>query len=323
MLAFPLQRATTKAAPNAGFEERDGCDMAPQVPTVQRRRLGLELRRLRDGRSLTVDEAAKRLNWSPSKLSRIENARIGVRLSDVRLLLELYGVDEGHMGELLALTQAATRPGWWLDYRDDIFKGLADYIAYEDEAEQAHVYEGQLIPGLLQTPAYARAIIASGSVVQPTSPRTIERRVEMRMRRQQVLDRADPLRLSVLLDESALLRNIGGTEVMNGQLGRLAEWSRRPNVALRVLPLERMREPVISESFTLMSFAVAYEAELGDVLFLDNIYTSEFRDDATVHIYRLTWDRLMSSALSVEESQELVLRTAHSRWRNQGQTATS
>ncbi|WP_030144759.1 helix-turn-helix domain-containing protein [Spirillospora albida] len=297
--------------------------MAPQVPTVQRRRLGLELRRLRDGLSLTVDEVAKRLNWSSSKLSRIENARIGVRLSDVRLLLELYGVDEGHLGELLALTQAATRPGWWLDFRDDIFKGLADYIAHEDEAERAYVYESQLVPGLLQTPSYARAIIASGGVVQPTSPRTVERRMELRMRRQRVLDKADPLRLSVLLDESALLRNVGGAEVMNGQLRQLAEWSRRPNVDLRILPLERMREPVISESFTLMSFPVAYQTELGDVLFLDNIYTSEFRDDATVHIYRLTWDRLLSSALSAEDSQDLVLRTAHTKWQIYGQTPTS
>ncbi|MFD0688584.1 helix-turn-helix domain-containing protein [Actinomadura fibrosa] len=288
--------------------------MAPQVPTVRQRRLGLELRRLRDANSLTVEQIASRLNWSASKLSRLENAKIGARVSDVRLLLELYGVDESHKGEILALAHAATQPGWWLDYRHDINKGLADYIAYEDEAESVRQYETQVIPGLLQSPGYARYVIASYSAVVPTSPAVVDRRVKARLRRQDVLRRASPLRLSVILDESVLLRRIGDATIMNEQLTRLAEWSRLPNITLRVMPLHVNRSPVMSESFTLMSFSTAYDAELYDVVILENISSSEFRDEDTSYFYQLAWEQLIRSTLDPDESRQLVLRTAQERW---------
>ena len=179
------------------------------APTVRRRRLGIELRRLREHVGRTVEEIAERLDWSPSKLSRIENARIGVRVSDVRLLLELYRVDESHKGEVLALAQAATEQGWWAEYRDVLSGDFGTYVALEDEAHTALTFGTYAIPGLLQNREYAHRILDSGRVIAVSTPRQVERRLELRMRRQEVLRRENPLALSAVIDESVLLRAIG------------------------------------------------------------------------------------------------------------------
>ncbi|TDC51285.1 XRE family transcriptional regulator [Actinomadura sp. KC345] len=122
-----------------------------ELPTVRRLRLGAELRRLREGLGFTAEDIASRLDWSPSKISRIETAKIGVRVSDVRLLLELYQVGEGHMGEILALAQAATQRGWWDGYRHTLPERFAAYVALEDEASAAFLYSTYSVPALLQT----------------------------------------------------------------------------------------------------------------------------------------------------------------------------
>jgi transcriptional regulator with XRE-family HTH domain len=281
------------------------------APTVRRRRLGIELRRLRERLGRTVEEIADRLDWSASKLSRIENARIGVRVSDVRLLLELYRVDEGHKGEVLALAQAATEQGWWAEYRDVMAGEFGTFVALEDEARTAFTFQTYAVPGLLQSRDYAHRILSSGRAIAVSTPRQIERRLDLRMRRQEVLRRDDPLTLSAVVDESVLLRAIGGRDVMRAQMLALLEAAALPNVRVHVLPLDVEREPVFADDFTLLDFAPAYDVTFPDVVYLENLSTTAVlqRDDVT-HMYRLCWESLRSVCLSEDESLRRISRAA-------------
>ncbi|WP_024935223.1 helix-turn-helix domain-containing protein [Actinomadura welshii] len=273
------------------------------APTVRRRRLGAELRRLRERLGDTVEETAARLDWSSSKLSRIETARIGVRVSDVRLLLELYGVDEAHMGEVLALAQSATQPGWWAEYRDVLSEKFGAYVALEDEARAAMTFTAYAVPGLLQDEEYAHAVLESGRVIAVSTPREVARRLELRMRRRQLLHRERPLAISAVIDESVLLRLIGDRGVMRRQLASLLELAALPHVQIHVLPLDEPREPVFSETFTLLEFAPTYDVKFPDVVYIDNLSTmAELQDDSITHMYRMCWDALRSISLSADES---------------------
>jgi transcriptional regulator with XRE-family HTH domain len=281
------------------------------APTVRRRRLGIELRRLRERHGRTVEEAADRLDWSPSKLSRIENARIGVRVSDVRSLLELYRVGEGHRGEVLALAQAATEQGWWAEYRDVLPGEFGTYVALEDEARTALTFASYTVPGLLQTREYAHRILNSGRVIAVSTPRQAERRLDLRMRRQDVLRLDNPLTLSAVIDESVLLRSIGDRGVMREQMLALLELAALPNVHVHVLPLDVHREPIFADNFTLLEFAPAYDVEFPDVVYLDSLTTmAVLQDDTTTHMYRLCWEALRSVSLSADESLRRMSRAA-------------
>ncbi|TMQ91618.1 helix-turn-helix domain-containing protein [Actinomadura soli] len=273
------------------------------TPTVRRLRLGAELRRLREVFGPTAEEVASRLEWSPSKLSRIETAKIGVRVSDVRLLLELYQVDEVHMGEILALAQSATESGWWTRYRDALTEKFAAYVALEDEANAALTYETYVIPGLLQCEDYARRTMETSRVIAALSPRDIARRVEVRRRRQELLTKENPLALSAIMDESVLLRVVGSKDVMRKQLKALVELSALPNVEIFVLPLGVHREPIVSESFTLLEFAPAYDVSFPDIAHIENLSVSvEVQDDGITHMYRRSWEALRRAALPSDES---------------------
>ncbi|MBO2457788.1 helix-turn-helix domain-containing protein [Actinomadura violacea] len=284
------------------------------APTVRRRRLGIELRRLRERLGGTVEEIAARLDWSPSKLSRIENARIGVRVSDVRLLLESYRVGEGHKGEVLALAQAATEQGWWAEYRDVMAGEFGTFVALEDEARTAFSFQTYAVPGLLQSRDYAHRILSSGRAIAVSTRRQIERRVDLRMRRQEVLRRDDPMTLSAVIDESVLLRAIAGRDVMQAQMLALLEVAALPNVRIHVLPLDVEREPIFADDFTLLDFAPAYDVTFPDVVYLENLSTTAVlqRDEVT-HMYRLSWESLSSVCLSVDESLRRISRAAE-RW---------
>ncbi|GAA1550011.1 helix-turn-helix transcriptional regulator [Actinomadura kijaniata] len=283
----------------------------PAAPTVRRRRLGAELRRLRERMGLTAEEIATRLDWSPSKLSRIENARIGVRVSDVRLLLELYEVDERHMGELLALAHAATQRGWWAAYEKDLMPGFARFVALEDEADSSSNYVTYSLPGLLQSEEYARYVLESSRSAFPAiPPQKVDRRLEVRMRRQRLLFRDPPLRFSAIIDESVLMRSVGERETMRRQLVRLAELTDLPNLELHVLPLRNPRTPVFGDDFTLLRFSPAYEVVFPEVLYIDGLQTSEHQEEELTYSYRLAWDSLRSSALSHAESTDRIARAA-------------
>lgn len=281
------------------------------APTVRRRRLGVELRRLRGRLGPTVEEVAARLDWSPSKLSRIENARIGVRVSDVRLLLELYGVDEAHMGEILALAQAAVQDGWWSTYRDVLPGKFGTFVALEDEARNALTFTTYSIPGLLQNEEYAHRVLESGRMIAVSTPREVARRLELRMRRQELLRRDDPLSLSAVIDESVLLRVVGDPGVMRRQLLSLLGLADLPNVHIYILPLESHREPIFSESFTLLEFAPSYDVSFPDVVYIDNLLTmGELQDDSITHMYRMCWEAVRSVSLSADASILRISRMA-------------
>jgi transcriptional regulator with XRE-family HTH domain len=281
------------------------------VPTVRQRRLGAELRRLREAQDATADEIASRLQWSPSKISRIENARIGVRVRDVRLLLELYKVDEDHMGDILALAHAATERGWWARYQDSMPKKFAAFVALEDEANSALNYGTYTVPGLLQCEEYAHTILQSSTrAFDSLTPTEIDRRVHIRMRRQQLLHRTTPLIFSTIIDESVLVRLIGSRKTMRRQLDYLVELAQLPNVEIGVIPLNVSREPVFGESFTLLKFSPAYEVRFPDFLYIDNVQSSDFLDDTITYSYRKSWEWLKESALPPAESIDRISQAA-------------
>ena len=198
-------------------------------PTARARRLRHELRRLREQAGLTHSEVAHRLEWSPSKLSRIENGQSRVNAGDVIDLLGVYGIsDETTREALIQLAREARRRGWWTRYTDVL--GSGTYIGLEAEASAIHSYESQFVPGLLQTEDYARAVI-SGGQVRP-DPEAAERRVAARMARQELFTRPEPPEIWAVLDESVILRPVGGPAVMAAQLRHLIEVSTRPNAVV-------------------------------------------------------------------------------------------
>jgi transcriptional regulator with XRE-family HTH domain len=285
------------------------------APTVRQRRLGAELRELRKRFGPTGDEIAARLDWSSSKLSRIENARIGVRVSDVRLLLDLYQVDEEHKREILALAHDATQRGWWAEYQHTLPERFAAYVALEDEATTALLYCTYNVPALLQTREYARSIIETSRLVTLTTTREVALNVDVRMRRQELLTRREPLTYSAIIDESVLLRLTGDIGIMRRQLEALTEAAKLPNVNIYVQPLGVHREPNIGESFTLLEFAPAYDVQFPDVAYMDSFMLQmDVQDDSITEMYRRAWKSLKESSLPAEESLRRISRTMRDVW---------
>src|SRR3984957_16765508 len=207
----------------------------PASPTVRRRRLAAELRGIRESKGKSGDSVAAALKWSPSKISRYERARTGLRPREVERLLDYYGITGSRRDLLLALAEDAAQKGWWEEYADSLSEDYQQLIGLEYEGMSIALWHVYVVPGLLQTEAYARHIISSYSKVEPVAPGLIGRMVRVRMQRQQVLDR-EGLQLTVVLDESVLRRRIGDDSVMYDQLQRLAQEADRPNLTLRILP---------------------------------------------------------------------------------------
>jgi transcriptional regulator with XRE-family HTH domain len=284
-------------------------------PTVRRRRLAAELKKLREQSGQTGDQIAEALGWSASKISRYELARTGLKPADVRRLLDYYGVDVSRRGELLALAREATGKGWWEAYSDVLPGELADLIGLEDEARSSLIWQIECVPGLLQTEEYARQVNSGFQLVSAQPPSSMERRVQVRMRRQQVLARDPPLEILVVLDESALLRQVADQAVMRAQLERLLEAAKMPNVSIRVLPLHGKR-PIMAASFVLLTFGEAHDAAFHDVVSTENWgSTVHFHGELDTYLYRLTFDHIIESALSATESTELIKETAATVWR--------
>jgi len=210
--------------------------IAPGSPTVRRRRLAAELRGIREDKGKSGDAVAAALKWSPSKISRYERARTGLRPREVERLLDYYQITGSHRELLLRLAEDATQKGWWEEFTDSLSEDYQQFIGLEHEAASMSIWHVDVVPGLLQTEDYARHIISSYSRVEPIPPAMIERLVRVRMRRQQVLNH-DGLQLSVVLDESVLKRRIGDDTGMYDQLRRLAREAERPNLTLQILPL--------------------------------------------------------------------------------------
>jgi transcriptional regulator with XRE-family HTH domain len=294
---------------------------APASPTVRRRRLAAELREIREHKGKSGDSVAAALRWSPSKISRYERARTGLRPREVERLLDYYQITGPRRALLLGLAEDAAQKGWWEEFAVSLSEDYKQFIGFEHEAASMAIWHVDVVTGLLQTEAYARHIIGSYSRVEPMPPGMIGRMVSVRLRRQQVLDRED-LKLSVVLDESVLKRRIGDESVMYEQLQRLVQDADRPNLTLQVLPLSA-QHMVFGESFVVFSFRDASDATQ------DVVITEQLRNSVTLegeretYLHRIAFQALSEASLDPAQSRALILDTAQSYWSGAWQRASA
>src|SRR6266699_7036731 len=221
-------------------------------PTVLRILLGAQLRRLREARRLSLEDAGNVIRASHSKISRLETGRVGFKDRDIVDLLTFYGMtDEKAREALRTLAIRANSPGWWHDYSDVLPQWFEAYVGLEEAASQIRAYEVQFVPGLLQTEDYARAV----TMLAYSNPREIIRRVNLRLARQAVLTRDDPPGLWAVLDEAVLRRPIGGANAMRAQLKHLIEMSQRPNVTIQIVPFKAGGHAAAGGPFSVLRFA--------------------------------------------------------------------
>jgi len=285
-----------------------------QGTPVGGRRLAAELRRLREQAGFTGEDASQRLGWSGSKLSRIELHRIGVKQADLRRLLALYGVDEGHRDELLALARESGKKGRLVRATTG-FPQVAGYMSAEAEAESVWNWEPQVIPGLLQTRDYARAVRQLWLAMFPGPPSETDRWAEARLLRQQVLTKDPPLQLSVIIDESVLGRRFGDTAVMRQQLEHLAAASGLPNVEVRIYPMNGDYPPLATGAFSYMQFPQVHEVPLHDIVSVEHLEgTYDLEDEDQTYLYRVAFEYLLERSLEPDQSRSLIAAAAAEIW---------
>ncbi|MFG3047574.1 helix-turn-helix domain-containing protein [Streptomyces sp. NPDC048202] len=276
--------------------------MASNVnPTVRRRRLGQELRKLRELKGMTAEEVADRLLVSQSKISRLENGRRSISQRDVRDLCGVYEVeDQRVVDSLMEMARDSRQQGWWHTFGDIPY---SVYIGLESAAQSLRVYEPQLVTGLLQTHAYAEALVRGA--LPETSTAEIDKRVKVRMRRQErVTDESNPLRLWVVLDEAALHRVVGSRLIMREQLEHLIELSQLPHVTVQVLPFEVGAHPGLNGQYAILEFADAADSS---VVYLEGVTSDLYLEKGPdVQQYAVMYEHLRAQALPVEQSQRFI-----------------
>ncbi|GHJ39134.1 helix-turn-helix transcriptional regulator [Streptomyces sp. TS71-3] len=277
-------------------------------PTVRRRRLGAELRGLRLGAGLTSGAAAALVGWHQSKVSRVETGRSGVRPGDLRLLLDAYGVTNPGQRQLLSALAGSEHDGgrhdWWHAYRGLLPPAYRDFISLEAQARRVRTLETSVVPGLLQTPDYARAVTRAALGAAPDD--RVDALVEVRLARQEVLRSDPPVEFSAVLDEAVLRRSVGGEEVMSRQLRALLDAAVRPHVRLQVLPFAAGAHIGVTGPFVVLSFPNISDL---DVVVLDHLTSSlylERKEDLRAYIDAFT--SLQGYALSPEDSLEYIAR---------------
>jgi transcriptional regulator with XRE-family HTH domain len=277
--------------------------MPGQSPTVRRRRLAAELRALRERSRLTIEQVAERMEVSSSKISRIETARVGTPPRDVRDLLDIYGVTGEQRETLLRIAREAREKHWLDPYSDLPFFAAANM---EGAASSMRIYSAQVVPGLLQTVDYGRAVIRAIRV--DLEQGEIDRRVEVRKERQSILTREDPPHLWVVLDEAVLQRVIGGVEVQRAQLQRLVEATALPRVTLQVLPFTAGAHAGLDGEFTILSFPDDADQ---DVVYIENTMSDLYLEHPdAIRRYNLLFDHLRAKALDPAHSAEFFVRVA-------------
>ncbi|MGH3854160.1 MAG: helix-turn-helix domain-containing protein [Pseudonocardiaceae bacterium] len=275
-------------------------------PTIRRRQLGLELRKLREVAGKTPRDAAEWLEVSPSTLSKIELGRQAIKGTHVRLLAQLYDVGEPDSAALLRLAREANQRGWWATYGDTVPDWVRTYIGLEQDATELWAYESGLVLGLFQTPAYAEAVTAAAH--PEMGAEELARWVAFRTARQQRLFGDRALSLRVVLDEAVLHRLVGGPAVMGEQLARLTAVAQLSNVTVAVLPFSAGAHPSIGSAFTLLRFADTLEM---NCVYLENDRSALYLErPADVDHYTAVFEQLSKTALSAEESLELIARLA-------------
>lgn len=286
---------------------------APASPTVRRRRLAAELREIRESKGKSGESVAAALRWSPSKISRYERARTGLRPREVERLLDYYQITGARRTLLLELAEDAAQKGWWEEFADSLSEDYRQFIGLEHEANSIAIWHVDVVTGLLQTENYARHIISSYSRVEPVTPGMIGRMVRVRMQRQQVLNRAE-LELSVVLDESVLKRRVGNDAVMYEQLQYLVQAADRPNLKVQILPLDA-QHLVFGESFVLFGFGADDDAVLQDVVSTEHLRSGfSLEGERETYLHRIAFRMLAEASLDPAASRELILETAESQW---------
>jgi transcriptional regulator with XRE-family HTH domain len=276
---------------------------------VLRMLLGIQLRRLREAAGLTPDQAGYEIRASRSKISRVEHGRVGFKERDVSDLLSLYGVTDGEERErMLALARQANDQGWWAKYDDIMPDWFESYVGLEQATSLIRTFELQFVPGLFQTEDYARNVTMLGHRSAPAPE--IEHRVSLRMQRQSILARDDSPRIWAVIDESALRRPLGGSDVMRAQLRHLADVTEYPRVTLQVIPFSRGGHPAAGGSFTVLRFA---EPDLPDIVYIEQLTSALYleRRDEVDH-YMEVMNRLSAEADTPADSARLLERIAKS-----------
>jgi len=269
-------------------------------PTVLRIALGGQLRDLRVKKGITREAAGDAIRGSHAKISRLELGRTGFKERDIRDLLTLYGVSDAEERErFLDLARQANEPGWWHRYSDLLPSWFGTYLGLEQAASKIRTYEAHLVPGLLQTPEYARAVMSLGY-----EDADMDRRVQVRIRRQEVLRRADPPTVWAIIDEAALHRPVGGSRVHREQMEHLIELAELPNVTIQVLPYSAGEHAAAGSSFSILRFA---EAELPDIVYLEHLTSALYLDRRQdLALYLSVMDRLSVQAESPGESLKIL-----------------
>ncbi|MCF6525874.1 helix-turn-helix transcriptional regulator [Streptomyces sp. JJ36] len=270
-------------------------------PTVRRRRLGQELRRLRELKGMTAEEVADRLLVSQSKISRLENGRRSISQRDVRDLCGVYEVEDRRIVDsLMQMAKESRQQGWWHAFGDIPY---SVYIGLETDAASLRVYEPQVVPGLLQTRAYAEAVVAGA--LPEASAADVEKRVQVRMHRQErITDSRQPLRLWAVLDESALRRQVGGTQTMVEQLEHLLELSRLPHVTVQVMPFDMGAHPGVNGQYAILEFPDASDST---VVYLEGVTSDLYLEKPNdVQSYSVMYEHLRAQALNPDQTRVFV-----------------
>ncbi|MFB7710823.1 helix-turn-helix domain-containing protein [Streptomyces sp. NPDC056105] len=280
--------------------------MASNVnPTVRRRRLGQELRRLRELKGMTAEEVAERLLVSQSKISRLENGRRSISQRDVRDLCGVYEVEDHRIVDsLMQMAKDSRQQGWWHSFGDIPY---SVYIGLETDAASLRVYDPQVVPGLLQTRAYAETLITGA--LPETMPTDIDKRVQVRVRRQERIAAPDnPLRLWTVLDESALRRVVGSRTVMREQLEHLVEQSQLPHVTVQVIPFDMGAHPGLNGQYAILEFPDAADSS---VVYIEGVTSDLYLEKANdVQKYSVMYEHLRAQALNVEQSRQFIAKIA-------------
>ncbi|WP_371685825.1 helix-turn-helix domain-containing protein [Micromonospora sp. MW-13] len=274
-------------------------------PTVLRMLLGAQLRRLRESAGVTREGAGWEIRASESKISRMELGRVGFKERDVADLLSLYGVtDPEERDALLKLARDANSPGWWHRYGDVLPSWFQSYLGLEAAAALIRSYEVQFVPGLLQTPEYARAVVLLGH--RGADADEVDRRVGLRMQRQELLRRPQPPQLWAVVDEAALRRPIGGPEVMRGQFTALIEATRSPHVRLQIIPFAAGGHAAAGGAFTILRFG---DQDLPDIVYIEQLTSAIYLDKREdLDYYAAAMERLCVEAEPPERTPELLAR---------------
>jgi transcriptional regulator with XRE-family HTH domain len=274
-------------------------------PTVRRMLVGARLRRLRTELGLSREEAGAAIRASEWKIHRLENGQVGFKERDIIDLLGLYQVtDPTEVAEFVALAREANTPGWWQHYGDVLPPWFRTYVDLESVASLIRTYEGQFIPGLLQTDAYMRAVVHGAHLEETTEE--VGRRVRLRLARQMLLTREGAPRLWAVIDEAALRRPVGGREVMRGQLERLLEAAKLPNVTLQILPFAAGAHSAMVGTFSILRFA---DRELPDLVYLEHLTSALYLDKRDeVERYLKVMERLCLESEPPTKTVELLHR---------------